>query len=143
MAVQFKYEVREEVWREMGDAGVGRFPFPLRGRIPNFKGAEDAADRLAALDAWQRAEAIKANADSPHRPVRCRARASVRHRHAPALDTGWEAACPLRVLSRPSSPARAIPTGISQVAARSGEVADVGLVGAVQNEGCPRANGGR
>lgn len=73
MTTRSKQGVREEVWNTMIDAGVGRFPFPLKGRIPNFKGAEDAADRLAELDAWQRAEAIKANPDSPQRPVRQRA----------------------------------------------------------------------
>jgi 5-formyltetrahydrofolate cyclo-ligase len=70
MTRRSKQEVREEVWRKMSAAGVGRFPFPLKGRIPNFKGAEDAARRLAKLAVWQRAETIKANPDSPQRPVR-------------------------------------------------------------------------
>lgn len=68
-----KQAIREQVWQAMTEAGVGRFPFPLKGRIPNFAGAEEAADRLAQLDLWQRAQTIKANPDSPQRPVRQRA----------------------------------------------------------------------
>jgi 5-formyltetrahydrofolate cyclo-ligase len=45
--------------------------FPgARGRIPNFKGAERAASVLSELPEWQRARNIKANPDSPQRPVR-------------------------------------------------------------------------
>jgi 5-formyltetrahydrofolate cyclo-ligase len=51
---------------------VARFP-GARGRIPNFIGAEAAAERLAALPEWQGAAVIKANPDSPQLPVRARA----------------------------------------------------------------------
>jgi 5-formyltetrahydrofolate cyclo-ligase len=47
-----------------------RDPF---GHIPNFVGAQKAAERLAALPIWQRAKAIKCNPDSPQVPVRSRA----------------------------------------------------------------------
>ena len=40
------------------------------GRIPNFSGAEEAASRLQSLDEWRRARVVKANPDSPQRPVR-------------------------------------------------------------------------
>jgi len=56
-----KQELRERVWDELEESGQARFPFPPHGRIPNFAGADDAADRLADLDAWQAADAIKAN----------------------------------------------------------------------------------
>jgi len=52
--------------------GVKRFPGP-RGRIPNFVGAERAADRLCELEIWKRAKVLKCNPDSPQRPVRLRA----------------------------------------------------------------------
>jgi len=68
-----KQEIRQRIWRAMTEAGVGRFPLPLTGRIPNFEGAEAAARRLAELDVWRRARAIKANPDAPQRPVRWRA----------------------------------------------------------------------
>jgi 5-formyltetrahydrofolate cyclo-ligase len=42
------------------------------GHIPNFVGAQKAAQRLAALPIWQRAKAIKCNPDSPQIPVRLR-----------------------------------------------------------------------
>ncbi|WP_225335442.1 5-formyltetrahydrofolate cyclo-ligase [Halomicrobium urmianum] len=68
-----KDAVREAVWDELEDSGVARFPFPPHDRIPNVAGAEDAAERLAGTDAWQRADAIKANPDAPQLPVRRRA----------------------------------------------------------------------
>jgi 5-formyltetrahydrofolate cyclo-ligase len=49
---------------------VGRFPLPLRDRIPNFAGAEVAARRLAELPEWQAARRIKCNPDAPQRAVR-------------------------------------------------------------------------
>lgn len=68
-----KQELRERIWDELEERGVARFPFPPHGRIPNFAGAEDAAERLEDLNAWRDATAIKANPDSPQRPVRRRA----------------------------------------------------------------------
>jgi 5-formyltetrahydrofolate cyclo-ligase len=68
-----KQALRERVWDELEESGEARFPFPPRGRIPNFAGAEQAAERLAETDAWERATVIKSNPDSPQRPVRRRA----------------------------------------------------------------------
>ncbi len=56
----------------MQEAGVTRFP-GAEGRIPNFTGAEDAAQRLRGLDLWTEADALKSNPDSPQWPVRQRA----------------------------------------------------------------------
>jgi 5-formyltetrahydrofolate cyclo-ligase len=64
-----KQAVRERVWRLLQERGAARFP-GARGRIPNFVGAEKAAQRLAELDAWNAARVIKANPDSPQLPVR-------------------------------------------------------------------------
>jgi len=68
-----KQEIREEIWTRLRARGVARFPFPLEDRIPNFRGAEAAAARLAALPEWQRARRLKCNPDAPQRPVRLRA----------------------------------------------------------------------
>jgi 5-formyltetrahydrofolate cyclo-ligase len=68
-----KQELRERVWDELEESGEARFPFPPRGRIPNFAGAEQAAKRLARTEAWKSADVIKSNPDSPQRPVRRRA----------------------------------------------------------------------
>jgi 5-formyltetrahydrofolate cyclo-ligase len=68
-----KPAIRERIWDELEGSGVARFPFPPHGRIPNFDGADDAADRLAETEAWQAADAVKANPDAPQLPVRRRA----------------------------------------------------------------------
>lgn len=68
-----KQALRERVWDDLEASGDARFPFPPHGRIPNFAGAEAAADRLAATAAWQHADAVKANPDAPQLPVRRRA----------------------------------------------------------------------
>ncbi|WP_336328069.1 5-formyltetrahydrofolate cyclo-ligase [Halovenus sp. HT40] len=65
-----KQELRERVWDELEASGEARFPYPPHGRIPNFADAKEAAERLAELDAWQDADAIKSNPDSPQLPVR-------------------------------------------------------------------------
>jgi len=65
-----KQALRDRVWDELEDSGEARFPYPPHGRIPNFAGADDAADRLADTDAWKDASAIKSNPDAPQLPVR-------------------------------------------------------------------------
>jgi 5-formyltetrahydrofolate cyclo-ligase len=67
-----KQRVRERVWATLERERVARFP-GARGRIPNFVGAEAAAERLAESLAWRRARVVKANPDSPQLPVRTRA----------------------------------------------------------------------
>lgn len=67
-----KAAARDAAWAALADAGAGRFP-GIRHRIPNFVGAEAAAERLATTDAWARATVVKANPDSPQWPVRTRA----------------------------------------------------------------------
>lgn len=67
-----KQAVRERVWRLLEDRGVARFPGAW-GRIPNFRGAEAAAARLASTEEWRRAWVLKANPDLPQLPVRVRA----------------------------------------------------------------------
>ena len=46
-----KAALRREVWSAMSAAGVARFP-GAAGRIPNFTGAEAAAERLRVTAAW-------------------------------------------------------------------------------------------
>lgn len=67
-----KQELREEAWSALRAAGASRFP-GVEGRIPNFVGAEAAAERLAGTDEWRRSRTLKANPDSPQLPVRKRA----------------------------------------------------------------------
>lgn len=67
-----KAALRDRVWEDLIAAGASRFP-GARGRIPNFVGAEQAAERLRATDVWRSARTVKANPDSPQWPVRQRA----------------------------------------------------------------------
>ncbi len=52
--------------------GVSRFP-GAEGRIPNFAGAKQAAEKLSGHRTWKRAQVIKANPDSPQTHARRRA----------------------------------------------------------------------
>ncbi len=67
-----KAMLRQQVWAAMREAKVARFP-GAAGRIPNFTGAEAAAERLRAMPEWQAAATLKANPDLPQLPVRQRA----------------------------------------------------------------------
>jgi 5-formyltetrahydrofolate cyclo-ligase len=67
-----KAAIRDEIWDAMRAAKVARFP-GAAGRIPNFTGAEAAAELLRSLPQWQSARTLKANPDSPQLPVRQRA----------------------------------------------------------------------
>jgi 5-formyltetrahydrofolate cyclo-ligase len=67
-----KAALRHEVWSQMSGARVARFP-GAAGRIPNFTGAEAAAERLRGTPEWQAAATLKANPDSAQLPVRQRA----------------------------------------------------------------------
>ena len=65
-----KDRLREEVYRRLEEAGVARPPLPIRGRIPNFVGADRAAEKLMELEGFVDASVLKVNPDSPQRPVR-------------------------------------------------------------------------
>ena len=67
-----KAALRDEVWAALSDARVARFP-GAAGRIPNFVGAEAAAERLRATPHWKSSGTVKANPDSAQLPVRQRA----------------------------------------------------------------------
>src|SRR5438128_9855987 len=64
-----KQQIRERVWGMLESENVSRFP-GAKGRIPNFKGAEQCGERVAELQVWKRAKVIKANPDSPQRAIR-------------------------------------------------------------------------
>ncbi|MGW5969689.1 5-formyltetrahydrofolate cyclo-ligase [Streptomyces sp. NPDC055186] len=67
-----KQAVRTQVWDALTAADAVHDP-SVHGRIPHFKGAEEAAARLAGLPAWQRAGVVKAVPDKAQLPVRARA----------------------------------------------------------------------
>jgi 5-formyltetrahydrofolate cyclo-ligase len=65
-----KDEIRHKVWNRLTENKLGRFPFPLVGRIPNFKGAEKAASYVQSMDFYKDAEVVKVNPDAPQLPLR-------------------------------------------------------------------------
>jgi 5-formyltetrahydrofolate cyclo-ligase len=65
-----KDEARQAVWDRLQAERLARFPFPSHGRIPNFAGAKEAAERLFEIEPWRSARRIKVNPDAPQRPVR-------------------------------------------------------------------------
>ena len=54
----------------MEDKNFASFPRPVYGRIPNFIGANIAAEKLEELSIWRKARIIKSNPDSPQKWVR-------------------------------------------------------------------------
>ena len=64
-----KSEIRQKVWQSIQREGVARFPGAL-GRIPNFAGAEKAAQLLREMAVWRRALVVKVNPDAPQLSVR-------------------------------------------------------------------------
>ena len=65
-----KQRLREKIWREIQERGIAKFPLPCWGRIPNFQGAEKAAENLRKLEEWRKAKVIFVSPDSPQRKVR-------------------------------------------------------------------------
>lgn len=94
-----KADARQAVWDELRAAGVARFPFPPHGRIPNFRGAEQAAERLLAHPLFARAKRIKVNPDAPQRPLRAAAlaRGMVVYVATPRLRGGFRRFDPAKI----------------------------------------------
>jgi 5-formyltetrahydrofolate cyclo-ligase len=72
-AAAAKAATRERVWTRLQAEGLAGFPRPITGRIPNFLGAEQAAERLLASEPFAAARTVKINPDAPQRPLRFRA----------------------------------------------------------------------
>jgi 5-formyltetrahydrofolate cyclo-ligase len=67
-----KDTIREAVWTALEQARVVRTK-SVHDKIPHFRGAEEAAERVFNLDVWQRANVVKSNPDKAQRPLRQRA----------------------------------------------------------------------
>lgn len=65
-----KSEIRERIWKLLEERNIASFPRPVYGRIPNFKGAQKAAEKLTETKEFKEAKLVKVNPDSPQRPVR-------------------------------------------------------------------------
>ncbi len=68
-----KRAIRESVWTRLQEHKLARFPFPIKNRIPNFKGAEAAVELLRQQSFYQKATNLKCNPDSPQLPLRLQA----------------------------------------------------------------------
>jgi 5-formyltetrahydrofolate cyclo-ligase len=64
-----KDEIRTKVRTRLRLAGAGCFP-GVEGRIPNFVGADRAAQLLCELPMWKRAKVVKINSDAPQLAIR-------------------------------------------------------------------------
>jgi 5-formyltetrahydrofolate cyclo-ligase len=68
-----KQRLREQIWSAIDAAPEVRRAPGAVGRIPNFVGAERAAERCAELPEWLGARVLKMNPDSPQLSLRARA----------------------------------------------------------------------
>jgi len=66
----WKWTIRKRIWDKLEAEDIARPPRPVHHRIPNFDGAERAADRLAGLPEFQKAGCVKVNPDTPQKAVR-------------------------------------------------------------------------
>lgn len=66
-----KQEIRERVWTLLEQSGA--VEAGVHGYIPAFSGADEAAERLTTLAAWQGSQVVKAVPDRAQLPVRIRA----------------------------------------------------------------------
>lgn len=64
-----KQAIRERVWATLDQARAAFQP-TTTGRIPDFRGKEQAASHLAGLPEWEAATVVKANPDKAQHPVR-------------------------------------------------------------------------
>jgi 5-formyltetrahydrofolate cyclo-ligase len=65
-----KQKMREWIWKTLEDKKLLNSPKPGYGRIPNFKGAEKAAQMLRGTEEWMESEMIFSSPDSAQTKVR-------------------------------------------------------------------------
>ncbi len=54
-----KQDIRNLVWKKLEETNIASFPRPVFGRIPNFKGAEIAAKKLAETEEFKKLRSLK------------------------------------------------------------------------------------
>ncbi|XP_072926454.1 methenyltetrahydrofolate synthase domain-containing protein isoform X2 [Hemitrygon akajei] len=65
-----KWDIRQKVWDYMEENNLANFPRPVHHRIPNFKGAAQAAEKLPSLQEFKSTRIVKVNPDKPQENVR-------------------------------------------------------------------------
>ncbi|XP_053619483.1 methenyltetrahydrofolate synthase domain-containing protein [Plodia interpunctella] len=109
-----KQSFRVKVWRHLETNGLAMFPRPVYNRIPNFKGAPEAAARLGELEVFKNANTIKVNPDKPQEPVRvmCLEQKKTLYVPVPRLQNGF--------LNRLELEGETGPAAIKQAVSRKG-----------------------
>ena len=67
---KLKDSLRKQVWSALANSGDARDDDGPHHRIPDFAGAEEAAEHLRALEVWRSASVVKSNPDPPQAYVR-------------------------------------------------------------------------
>ncbi|XP_071344363.1 methenyltetrahydrofolate synthase domain-containing protein isoform X1 [Trachinotus anak] len=65
-----KWDIRQRVWDYIEEKNLANFPRPVHNRIPNFKGANQACNRLADLQEFKSSQTVKVNPDRPQQQAR-------------------------------------------------------------------------
>jgi 5-formyltetrahydrofolate cyclo-ligase len=65
-----KEQLRDKIWTLLEQKKVAIFPLPVRGRIPNFVGSDQAAGLVRTLPEWKNAKVIFSCPDSPQKKIR-------------------------------------------------------------------------
>ncbi|KAM9816839.1 methenyltetrahydrofolate synthase domain-containing protein [Neosynchiropus ocellatus] len=60
-----KWDIRQKVWDYIEERNLADFPRPVHNRIPNFKNAVQACNRLRDLQAFKSSQTVKINPDRP------------------------------------------------------------------------------
>ena len=68
-----KLEIRKQVWDFLAENDLVNVPKPPHKRIPNFKGAAHAGQKLPGLAEFRDANVLKVNPDKPQEEVRYQA----------------------------------------------------------------------
>ena len=68
-----KLEIRKQIWDFMDKNDLVNAPKPPHKRIPNFKGAAQAGQKLPGLKEFQESNVLKVNPDKPQEEVRYQA----------------------------------------------------------------------
>ncbi|XP_030622214.1 methenyltetrahydrofolate synthase domain-containing protein isoform X2 [Chanos chanos] len=65
-----KWDIRHKVWDYIENKNLANFPRPVHNRIPNFKGAAQACNRLIDLQEFKSSKVVKVNPDRPQEKAR-------------------------------------------------------------------------
>ncbi|XP_076848661.1 methenyltetrahydrofolate synthase domain-containing protein isoform X1 [Brachyhypopomus gauderio] len=60
-----KWDIRQRVWDYIEEKNLANFPRPVHHRIPNFKGAEGACNKIVRLDVFSKTSEVKVDPDKP------------------------------------------------------------------------------